>query len=52
MFISYEDPESLGLKCRYIRDRGLAGAMFWDYYSDRTGALLDALVTGLKPPAR
>ena len=51
VFISYEDPESLGLKCRYIRERGLAGAMFWDYYSDKTGALLDTLVTGLKPAA-
>ena len=43
MFISYDDPESLSLKCRYMRERGLAGVMFWEYYSDPTGALLRTL---------
>jgi chitinase len=46
-FISYDDPESLRLKARYIRERGLAGAMFWQYYEDRTGTLLRALHEGL-----
>jgi chitinase len=46
-FISYDDPESLQLKARYIRERGLAGAMFWQYYEDRTGTLLRALHEGL-----
>lgn len=46
-FITYDDPESLRLKSRYIRDRGLAGAMFWQYSEDPTGTLLDALHTGL-----
>ncbi len=40
MFVTYEDPESLRVKCRYIRDRGLAGAMFWEYYADRPGGVL------------
>jgi len=49
IFISYDDPESLRGKCRYIRDRGLAGAMFWELNADPSGALLDALLGGLRP---
>jgi chitinase len=52
VFISYEDPESLRLKCRYLRERGLAGVMFWEYYADRTGALLDTLFTELRAQKR
>jgi chitinase len=47
IFISYEDPESLRLKCRYIRDQKLAGAMFWEYYSDPSGVLLRTLAEEL-----
>jgi GH18 family chitinase len=49
VFISYEDPESLRVKCRYLKQRGLAGVMFWQYYSDDTGALLEALRGELRP---
>lgn len=49
-FISYEDPESLRLKCAYIREKGLAGAMFWEYYGDKTGVLLDTLFNSLRGP--
>jgi chitinase len=50
VFVTYEDPESLRVKCRYIRDQGLAGAMFWEYFADHpTGALLGALHEGLRP---
>ncbi len=49
LFIAYDDPESLREKCRYIRERGLAGAMFWEYFSDRSGALLGTLHDGLRP---
>jgi len=48
IFISYDDPESLRVKSRYILEHGLAGAMFWQYSEDETGALLDALYAGLK----
>jgi chitinase len=48
IFITYEDPESLGRKTQYIRAHGLAGAMFWEYNSDLSGALLDALNRGLR----
>ena len=50
IFVSYDDPESLRLKTRYIVEKGLAGAMFWEYSSDATGTLLDALFSGLRGP--
>jgi chitinase len=43
IFISYENPRSLRLKCRYVRERHLGGVMFWEYFADRTGALLGVL---------
>jgi chitinase len=43
IFVSYEDPESLTLKCKYVLDHKLAGVMFWDYQSDPTGTLLDTI---------
>jgi chitinase len=48
IFISYEDPESLRAKSRYVLERHLAGAMFWEYYADPTGALLGTLSTELR----
>jgi chitinase len=47
IFISYEDPESLALKCKYVIDQHLAGMMFWEYESDPSGKLLDAIDRGL-----
>jgi chitinase len=41
--IAYDDPESLRVKSRYIREKGLGGAMFWEYGNDPSGALLAAL---------
>jgi chitinase len=48
IFVSYEDPESLALKCKYVNDHHLAGMMFWDYSGDPSGALLSAIDAGLK----
>jgi GH18 family chitinase len=48
VFIAYDDPESLRLKARYVREHGLAGAMFWEYSNDPGGALVDALFEGLR----
>lgn len=42
-FISYDDRESLQHKARYVKERGLAGIMFWEYSLDRTYTLVDAL---------
>ena len=47
IFVSYEDPESLALKCKYVIDHHLAGMMFWEYGSDPSGKLLDAIDQGL-----
>lgn len=47
IFESYEDAQSLGLKCKYVLDRHLKGVMFWDYESDSTGTLLNAVNDGL-----
>jgi chitinase len=47
IFISYEDPESLAQKSKYVIDHHLAGMMFWEYESDPSGKLLDAVDKGL-----
>ncbi len=47
-FLSYEDPESLRHKARYVRERGLRGVMFWEYTQDSDGELLGALHTALR----
>ena len=43
IFVSYEDEESLGLKCDYILSNKLAGAMFWEYSGDPKGTLLKTI---------
>ncbi len=47
IFVSYDDPQSLALKCKYVLAHQLRGIMFWDYESDSTGALLNAVNDGL-----
>ncbi len=47
-FISYEDEESIALKVEYMKQRGLAGVMFWEYSADHDSRLLNALVKDLK----
>jgi chitinase len=46
-FISYEDEQSIGAKCGYVAEQGLAGIMFWEYSCDKTRRLLDAIHRGL-----
>jgi chitinase len=43
VFVSYDDPRSLAAKCRYVLHHKLRGMMFWDYESDSTRALLNAV---------
>jgi chitinase len=43
LFYSYENPQSIQSKCKYVLDQGLAGVMFWDYEADSSGALLHAV---------
>ncbi len=48
-FVSYEDPESLGLKCQYVLSHHLAGIMFWQYAGDTADhALLNAINKGFR----
>lgn len=51
-FVSYDDPESMALKAQYARRNHLAGMMFWEYFGDSSGALLDAIGTTLLDPRR
>lgn len=46
-FISYDDPQSLAHKCKYLLDQGLAGIMYWEHSCDDTHTLLAALHQGL-----
>jgi chitinase len=43
VFISYDDERSIREKCAYIKKNKLAGAMFWEYSSDKKEYLLDVL---------
>jgi chitinase len=43
IFISYENARSIALKMQYLKNKGLGGAMFWEYSDDHQGELLDAL---------
>jgi chitinase len=48
-FITYEDPQSLQIKARYIVEHRLGGVMFWELSQDRDGELLDVITRGLQP---
>ncbi|MFV0266604.1 MAG: glycoside hydrolase family 18 protein [Draconibacterium sp.] len=47
-FISYEDEQSIALKIEYLKKRGLAGVMFWEYSADHEQKLLNAVLSNLK----
>jgi chitinase len=47
-FITYDDPQSISAKARYVRTHRLGGMMFWELSQDSRGALLDAIVSGLR----
>ncbi|HEV7912713.1 MAG TPA: glycoside hydrolase family 18 protein [Albitalea sp.] len=51
-FVSYEDPESLRAKLRFLKQRRLGGAMFWELTGDRRHQLLGTLSRELLPPPR
>ncbi len=46
-FISYDDEESIGWKAKYIKDKGLGGAMIWELGQDYEGVLLNSLYNDL-----
>ncbi|MBV8975375.1 MAG: glycoside hydrolase family 18 protein [Sinobacteraceae bacterium] len=43
-FITYDDPRSLAIKARYVREHHLGGMMFWELSQDYNDELLDAIV--------
>ncbi len=43
IFISWETPKEIHLKTEYIKQKGLGGAMFWEYSLDKDQALLNTL---------
>lgn len=47
-FISWETPKEIKLKAAYIKEKGLGGAMFWEYSLDQDQQLLNTLYDGLK----
>lgn len=48
MFISYADEEAFGHKLAYVKAKGLAGVMFWEYIHDlQQKKLLNKLASGL-----
>lgn len=46
-FISYETPKSIKIKVEYLKQKGLGGAMFWEYSDDYNNELIDALSSSL-----
>jgi chitinase len=50
-FISYDDEESIKAKCDYIKEKGLAGIMFWEYSCDPSHTLLLAISSTLSSTA-
>ena len=48
-FISYEDPQSLALKCSYVLEHRLGGVMFWELSEDSNGQLLSTIDLALHP---
>jgi chitinase len=47
VFISYDDPQSLAIKTRYVLQHRLGGIMFWELSEDRDDELLDVIDRGL-----
>lgn len=47
IWVSYEDPESIAAKAKFVKEHHLGGIMFWDYESDDTGTLIRAVNSSL-----
>ena len=50
IFITYEDPQSLGIKADYVRNNRLGGMMVWELsFDDAQDSLLNAMAAHLHP---
>jgi chitinase len=48
IYLSYDDPESVGYKGKFVKDNGLCGAMFWEFrHDDANGSMRKALCTAI-----
>ncbi|HET7705281.1 MAG TPA: glycoside hydrolase family 18 protein [Thermoanaerobaculia bacterium] len=47
-FVTYDDPQSLREKARFVRERGLGGVMYWEHSHDPEERLLGVLSTELR----
>ena len=48
VFITYDDPQSIEIKARYVREHGLGGMMFWELSQDRDGELTTVISRSLR----
>ncbi len=48
IFISWETPKEIDAKTKFIKEKGLGGAMFWEYSLDKNQELLNALFKGME----
>jgi chitinase len=48
IFISYDNEKSVKDKCKYVKHHHLAGAMFWEYFSDKKEYLLKIIADKFK----
>jgi chitinase len=45
---TYETPQSIAIKCKYLKKKGMLGAMYWDYNADdEQGSLRNAVYQGV-----
>jgi chitinase len=52
LYVSYDDPWSMGEKIKYMKEKGLGGAMIWELSGDREEELLDVIIDGMCPARR
>jgi chitinase len=45
--LSYDDPQTIEYKTNYIKEKGLGGAMFWQFAGDYKNELAGAIANGL-----
>jgi chitinase len=50
VFISYDDPQSIAIKARYVLQHRLGGMMFWELSEDHDDELLDVIDEALRLP--
>ena len=48
IYLGYDDPESVEIKGKFVKDSGILGAMFWEFrHDDSSGSMRKALCKGM-----